>query len=129
MAELQPVRVSEHSESLPRAIELLDTGRFDEASAVADAIIASLTGTLEDWQQIEVTALLAALSSAKNAQSLARALWVASAIDEAQGRLDQAWVRCRRAIELYARLRMNIEEIDVRAARELASASARLRAR
>lgn len=121
--------MSEHSESLPRAIELLDTGRFDEASAVADAIIASLTGTLEDWQQIEVTALLAALSSAKNAQSLARALWVASAIDEAQGRLDQAWVRCRRAIELYARLRMNIEEIDVRAARELASASARLRAR
>lgn len=114
---------------IEQALELLDAGSVDAAGELAERVIDELMGAIRDWQALEITPLLAALGSPRRGQALARALWIASTADEAQGRLGEAWRRGRRAIELYARLRMSIEELDVRAARELASASARLRER
>lgn len=116
---------------IARALELLDEGRVAAAGELAVQVIDELTRPIQtdDWEGLDITRLLSALGRPQRGQVLARALWVASTVDEAEGRPGQAWRRGRRAIELYARLRMSIEEIDVRAARELATASARLRER
>lgn len=110
-----------------RAAALLDEGRFDEARAASEEALSDLAAAGgDDWRSIDVSALIRRLGSPERGRALARALWVASTVDELEGRIDRARSRCHRAIELYARLRIESEELDVRAARELGAAIARL---
>ena len=112
---------------IERAVALLDAGRVADAAALAEQAIAELTRNCgDDWHQVDVSTLLRRLGDHERGRTLARALWVASTVDELEGRLAQAARRCYRGMELYARLRVESEELDVRAARELGSASARL---
>lgn len=59
-------------------------------------------------------------------RALARAWWLGTILDELHGDEERARRRCLRAMELYGRLRGPSEALDMRAARELGSASARL---
>jgi hypothetical protein len=112
---------------IARAADLLDREAYDGAGRLGEAVIAELTTACgEDWIQHEVGVLLSLVGAPERARALARALWVGSTVDEVEGRTDRARLRCLRAMELYARLRLVSEELDVRAARELGSASGRL---
>ncbi len=113
-------------EQVARAAGLLDEGQLQEAGALAELTIEELTCSCgADWQRLSITLLLPLLGKPERGRALARALWVASTVDEMSGRDDLARLRCRRAMELYARLRLVSEEVDVRAALDLGSASAR----
>ncbi|MCA9618164.1 MAG: hypothetical protein KC731_04065 [Myxococcales bacterium] len=115
---------------IARAADLLDRAVFAEAEALAEHAIAELTtGFDEDWLRQEGRAPASLARTPDRARALARALWLGTAVDEAGGRNDRARLRCARAMELYARLRLDVEELDVRAARELGAASHRLGAR
>lgn len=119
--------VPSRAEPTERAVAMLDDGQIEEARALASGALEDATAGLgDDWLTVDVTALLRRLRDREHGRALARALWVTSAIDEIDGRIERAHQRCLRAIELYARLRLEIGELDVRAARELGSASARL---
>ena len=122
-----PVPLDALSSMVARAAELLDREDYDEASALAEDAVAGLTQACgSDWSDVEVSELSKRLGKPERARVLARALWIASAVDELEGRRDRARWRCRRAMELYARNRLGGEELDIRAARELGSASRRL---
>jgi hypothetical protein len=121
---------NESLERVAEAADLLERGQTESAGKLADQTIEQLTGTLgPDWREVDITKLLSLLGSGRRAQALARALWIGSTVDEAAGRHELANSRCQRAMELYARLRMSIEELDLRAARELASLSRRTKQR
>ena len=110
-----------------RAVTLLDEGRVDEAGALSERAIEALTANCgADWHERDAATLLRIMRNPERGRALARALWIASTVDELTGRREPAARRCYRAMELYARLRLESEELDVRAARELGSARARL---
>jgi hypothetical protein len=110
-----------------RAVALLDRGRIAEAEVLAEEALVELTADCgDDLHRIDATTLLRRLGDPERGRALARAFWLASVVDELVGRRERAAQRCYRGMELYARLRIESEELDVRAARELGSASARL---
>lgn len=110
-----------------RAIALLEAGKTSEAAALAEETIAGLTRTCgRDWPTLDTPSLLKTLREPERGRALARMLWVTSTVDEMCGRAEEARRGCLRAMELYARLRLESEELDMRAARDLGSASARL---
>ena len=110
-----------------RALSLLDEGQPEDAGSLAEQTVEQLTERCgADWQELRPAALVSTLGNPERARALARALWIASTVDEMQGRMEQARRRCRRAMELFGRVRLPSEEIDIRAARELGSASGRL---
>ena len=113
------------------AVDLMDAGRAEAAAKLAEeAIAALLEGRVgPDWLTLDASALLPLLAQPRRVQALARALWVVSSIDEDNGDYASAERRQRRAMELYGRLRMSIEELDIRAAKALGAASARLKRR
>ena len=117
-------------EQLATAVGLLDKGQLPEAAVEAQAVVDDITSACgEDWQRLAPRTLLMVIGDEERARALARGLWIVSAADEAAGRYELARARGRRAMELYARVRLGPERLDVRAARELAGASGRLRKR
>lgn len=117
-------------EQISHALKQFDGQQLDSAEVAIENVLTELTAPLgADWQELDISPLLKQLRPPRRAQALARALWVASSIDKKRGRKARALRRCIRAMELYARLRMSIEEVDVRAARELAWMSAKLQPR
>lgn len=127
MTDAEPTALAAILGLIARAAERLDAEDYDGASSMAEDAIARLTeGCGSDWSEVEVGMLLRRLGEPERGRALARALWIASAVDELHGRSERARWRCRRAMELYARNRLGGEELDIRAARELGSASRRL---
>lgn len=105
----------------------LDRGDLDGAERHAEIAISTMTdGLSAGWLEGSVPELLASLASPEQQRALARMLWLGCAVDEQRGRLERARAQCRRAMELYARLRIEAEELDQRAALELGAASGRL---
>lgn len=105
----------------------LDGDDVAGATAKVDEALGILSVSFEDdWMQRPGAELLQALRDPDAGRALARALWLGSTVDELQSNPDRARLRCLRAMELYARLRGTSEALDMRAARELGSASARL---
>ena len=128
MAVNQSKALREAAADVLKAATLLEAKRFDEAGALAEKSLATVTQGLDPaWLTMEYKLLVTQFGSRKvrRGQTLARALWVASTVDDRAGRSEQALARRRRAMELYARLRMTIEELDLRAARELGAAGAK----
>ncbi len=105
----------------------LDGDDVAGAGVKVDDALALLSAELDDdWMDRPGADLLRALRDPDAGRALARALWLGSTVDEFHGNTDRARLRCLRAMELYARLRGTSEAVDMRAARELGSASARL---
>jgi len=108
-------------------VDCLDGNDLEAAGAKAESALGLLSGPLgEDWIERPGPELMRALKDPDTGRVLARALWLGATVDELRGDADRARLRCLRAMELYARLRGTSESLDMRAARELGSASARL---
>ncbi|MEM1030513.1 MAG: tetratricopeptide repeat protein [Myxococcota bacterium] len=110
-------------------VACLDAGDLEGAERYAAAALEAATAPLaglEGWSDWPTTRIMGELRGVDAVSAFARALWLNATVDELRGREDQARGRCLRAMELYARRRGPSEAIDLRAARELGSASARL---
>jgi len=114
-------------ESVETGVGCLDRGDLSAAGAEVDRALELLTANLDAaWLESSVGDLLAVMKHPDSGRALARALWLGTTVDELSSRTDRARLRCLRAMELYARLRGTSDALDMRAARELGSASARL---
>ena len=116
-------------EQVFQAVGLLDKGDLVAAHEQAEMVCDAVVGPCgPDWERLTTATLMTMVGKPERSRALARALWILASVAENEGRLDEARTRGRRAMELYAKVRLGPDEVDIRAARELAAASGRLRA-
>ncbi len=117
-------------EQLAQAVGRLDAGELSAAAEQAEAVVEAVTSPAgAQWRRLTTSSLLSLINDVERARALARAEWILSVTHEAAGDIPLAKTSNRRAMELYARLKVTPQRLDARAARELAGASFRFRKR